>query len=227
MNNFVEIKSIKESFKKEYTYQLEGYKRELLKVNKDNNEELIRYYTLKITKLLQIISDLDNEINYMRSNDKDDLELRNKIKKDYSKIVKEAVPDYAYVAFFGINNLSKIQKIIDTGLVNLNEINITYKDNIRVSLEDADNSATSYLPYGAIFAFKPYDIQNSDGILNIKDTKDKLYGIITTKENIEKIQNWCLQYGIDVSKVFTHKEFISKCENLLKNQIYKHSKMQF
>ena len=230
MNNFVEIKNVKQEARNQLRVELEDYKRDLVKVNKENNDELVRYYTEIINRNLTKIDEIENEINYMRDNDKEDLELRKRIKQDYSKLIKETIPDYAYVGFFGINSMSKIKELIETGIINQSEINITYKDNIRISLEDADNSITSYLPYGAIFAFMPDDVEErkqrvDDRKINLKESKDKLYAIITTPENIERIQNWCLKSKISINKVLTHKDFLKKSENLFKEQIYKHGKM--
>ena len=225
MNSLIEIKNLKESFKKEYIYQLEYYKKELIKVNEESNQELIRFYTNRISEYLKRIDDIKYEINYMRDNNKEDLELREKIKKTYSKIIKESVPDNTNIVFFGINNLLRIKRILEIGIISTNEVNITYKDNIRNSLDDADNTKTSYLPYGAIFAIKPYNMESIKNTrINFKESQDRLYGIITTQENIIEIQNYCLENGIDINKVFTHEEFIKKSEDLFKEVTNKHSK---
>ena len=47
----------------------------------------------------------------------------------------------------------------------------------------------------------------------IKDEPNRLYSIITTKENISRVKKWCLEYGIDSDKVNTHDEFLKKCKN--------------
>ncbi len=84
-----------------------------------------------------------------------------------------------------------------------------------------------FLPYGAIFVFLPLDneiervfntgmsSEVSQGIsgVNFRQNPERLVGIITTLENKNRIQQWCSKYQIDSNKVFTHMEFINKCQN--------------
>ena len=86
------------------------------------------------------------------------------------------------------------------------------------------------MPYGAIFAFKPlkeevkdvyqatsseFEIENMD----IKANIDRLYGIITTNENVPRIQNWCLEYGIPIEKVFNHEDFVKNIHEIMNKKV--------
>ena len=92
------------------------------------------------------------------------------------------------------------------------------------------------MPYGAIIAFKPLDTELSKvyktgsssevngGVssVNFKEEPDRLYGIITTTENISRVQNWCLENKIDINKVFTHDKFLEYCNKLFNEVEPKH-----
>ncbi len=231
MSNFEEIKKIEIEKQKHLLNNLEEYKEELKKISADNNQRLIDFYVRRINRQFDLINKIDYKLKYMRDNNKEDLDNRNKIIKEYSKLIKKIIPDNIPIVFYGINNIGIVKEIIKNGLLikeNDNksletQIEVTYKNNVRSSLELADPGSYSYMPYGVIFAFKPLESEldnvykTSDSVLinsfNIKDEPNRLYSIITTKENIPKVKKWCLEYGIDSDKVNTHDEFLKKCKN--------------
>ena len=211
---------------------LEYYKklREDAKTNRDL--ELIYRFENKMDEHLSNINRLQTKINYMRENEAKDEENRLLIKNTYSKTIKESIPDYSPIVFYGIDNIGFVKTIIEHGFLipamsnDENKVFVTNKDNIRATLGSAEPSSQSYMPYGAIFAFKPlseelkdiyqtttseFQVQN----VNIKEEVDRLYGIITTDENIPRVQNWCLENGIPMEKVFTHDEFIKNIDKIL------------
>ena len=75
-----------------------------------------------------------------------------------------------------------------------NQIDVTYKSNIRVSCEFADSNNEN-LPYGAIFAFEPLENEREEVIntgdssevyggvngVNFREEPERLVGIITTR----------------------------------------------
>ena len=227
--------------------ELENYEKEL----ENASDDRLREYYQKIVNLYKkTVSNLKYKKDYMRENNEEDINEREKIRKTYPKLVKEMIPDKTPIVFHGVSNIGIVEEIIKSGgLLSCEEqgisnrsfasdIDVCYKDNIRVSVDFSNSSYNEYMPYGAIFAFRPLDSEidkviktgDSSEVLggvssvNFKNEPDRLYGIITTKENITRVKKWCLKYGIDHNKVFNHKQFLLNCEKIFKEPMYKHGK---
>lgn len=227
-----------------------------LEINKNNlknssSEREINLYQRRINDCLDRIIILKSKLTYMRENNKDDLEERNKIRKTYSKLIKEMIPDDTPIVFHGVNNIGVVEQIIKSGgLFSCDDrgisdrsfasgIDVSYKNNISVTLEFADPSINDFMPYGAIFVFKPLDSEidrviktgESTEVLgglssvNFRNEPDRLYGIITTTENLARVKEWCKKYGFDDKKVFTHKEFLVECQKLFNEPFFKHARI--
>lgn len=70
------------------------------------------------------------------------------------------------------------------------------------------------MPSGCIFVLLPKDDQDREsgksmlmGNVNFKEEPSRLFGIITTPENIEMVSNWCEVNNIDSSKVYDYDSF--------------------
>lgn len=167
----------------------------------------------------------------------EDVEYRAQVKQEFAQLVREAVPDELPLVFHGTNNLGNVRQIIRThGLLTpeqrgesmtsfANLVDVTAKNNIQTSCDFAE-SGSYWMPYGAIFAFmpKPEELgivreteanRNSevsggvDGV-DFKVQPERLYGIITTPENISRIREWCEEEGLDANKVVTHGDFLAR-----------------
>ncbi len=182
-------------------------------------------------------------VEFARIPTAEDIEERERITRnfaqEYVNSVKETVPDDLPLVFHGTNNIGRVREIVRShGLLTpeqrgesmksfATQIDVTAKTNIRVSCEFAESN-NAWMPYGAIFAFmpKPEEIEevlntgdNSevfggvDGV-NFKDEPERLYGIITTTENVPRVQAWCRAEGLDESKVLTHDGFLQAMQEL-------------
>ncbi len=166
----------------------------------------------------------------------EDVEYRHWAKTNFADLVRGAVPDELPLVFHGTNNLGNVRSIIQShGLLTPEQrnesmtsfaaqVDVTSKTNIQTSCDFAESNY-KWLPYGAIFAFlpKPEEVaevrkteasQSSevfggvDGV-DFKEQPERLYGIITTPENIERIQAWCQENHLDSNKVMTHGDFLA------------------
>jgi hypothetical protein len=195
-------------------YQAERYTRQIVDVNR----------TLRIHEA---------RVKFARLPFEKDVEYRLKIIKWFPKKIKEIVPDNLPLVFHGVNNIGQVRQIIKTeGLLIpdqrgesytsfATQIDVGAKTNVRVPCEFAESNHY-WMPYGAIFAFLPkpeeYNEVNKTGDgtevfggvdgVNFKEEPNRLFGIITSPENIEQIQGWCKEYGLDSSKVMTHDGFV-------------------
>lgn len=238
---------VKNTFIKNHTEKVERLKikkEQLLEAQNNKDNRKIEFYSKRITTLLQDISSLESIISCMRPNTDLDIAKRNDILNNYSQKVDEAIPDDVPLVFHGNKNINTVIEIIESGGLFTPEernvdfksfatqIDVTAKTNIRVSLEFADAGICSFMPYGAIFVFYP-KLDEYDNVLKTKDSSEvsggvrsisfkkepeRLFGIITTEENIEKIKTACKRNGIDASKVLTHEQFIEYSKNILKVQ---------
>lgn len=171
----------------------------------------------------------------------EDVEYRMRMRQDFAEQVREAVPDDLHPVFHGSNNLGIVHQIIQTrGLKTpdqrgesmtsfANQVDVTTKADIQTSCDFAEFNSY-WMPYGAIFAFLPKPEEEEavredemagssevfggvDGV-DFKEQPERLLGIITTPENISKLQEWCDEAGLDASKVLTHGDFIKSMQEL-------------
>ena len=146
--------------------KLKKYKEDLEKYKQEGNTVFIEIYEKRINDLISIrLKDNETRIEFMRENNELDLEERNQILKMFPNQVKEAIPDGIPIVFHGNENIGIVREIIKTGGLftpeqrNINQpsfgnqVDVTYKNNIKTSCDFADPGIDSFMPYGAIFVF--------------------------------------------------------------------------
>lgn len=185
-------------------------------------------------------------IKYLRPDFDEDIEERKNVMANYTSLIRQIVPRDYPIIFHGNKYIGVIEKIIkDGGLTTpaergedsktfATQIDVTCARDIHVSLEFAEPGRG--LPYGAIFAFLPdeneiknvletYGSEVEGGVrsVNFRNQPQRLIGIITTAENLERICTWCELYGLDSSKVFTHNGFLLECQKLFGTSFHSNS----
>lgn len=186
--------------------RIENQRKLISKFEEEGKIFKIEQVEQNIRNALSKIVRFQGQYDYARSgNDKDMME-RLEIKNSYLKIINEVIPDKTPIVFHGTDNLGVILEIIKTGGLLTpeqrgadmtsfaNQIDVTYKSNIRVSCEFADSNNEN-LPYGAIFAFEPLENEREEVIntgdssevyggvngVNFREEPERLVGIITTR----------------------------------------------
>jgi len=205
------------------------------KMNTDRDNSHTETYARQMADAERTLRYRQSFLEFMRIPESDeDAKNRAEIIHSFPTKVAETVPDNLPLVFHGTDNISVVRKIIkDGGLLTPEQkgesmtsfavgIDVAAKTNIRVPCEFAEPGLNRFMPYGAIFAFMPKaeEIEqvnqtgNStevfggvDGV-SFRDEPARLYGIITTQENITRVQDWCEQYGLPKEKVLTHDGFI-------------------
>lgn len=219
--------------------KLKKYQSDLNKAIENEEEKKIEVYSKIIAQLKEATRIQKVYIDYARPANESDLLERKEIRKNFLRIIDETIPDDVPFVFHGNNNIGSVFEIIKTGglfppnergldfISFASEIDVTWKKNISVTCEYAD-PASNFLPYGAIFVFLPLEnevekvlntgtsSEVSQGLsgVNFRQNPERLIAIITTQENKEIIQKFCLEYNLNPEKVFTHLEFIDVCQNL-------------
>ena len=239
MTNNENFEKIKNNLLNNYQLQLKKLKElkeQLLNSKQNNDTRKIDFYTKRINSVFGNINNMKSLLACMRLNTEKDLQERYKIRTTFSKQVNESIPDDVPIVFHGNNNIEIVKQIITSrGLYTPEErgadfksfatqIDVTAKSNIGVSLEFADSSINTFLPYGAIFAFYPKEhefanvLKTGDstevfgGVESVNFSEERFVGIISTEENIEDLKSCMENNNLDSNKIFTHQQFIDFCK---------------
>ena len=98
---------------------------------------------------------------------------------------------------------------------------MTIKDNLEVTIYSYSKLYENLnLPAGCVFVLLPEDERDAESgqsllmnSVNFRENPDRLYGIITTPENIEKVQEWGEQNGINLDgKIYDYDGFAQSFE---------------
>lgn len=207
----------------------------LQKLETEKTDRLIQLYIQQLADAKRILRIQESYVEFMRIPESDeDSKYRLRIIKEFSDQVRDSVPSELPLVFHGTNNIGTVREIIKSnGLLTPEQkgesttsfavqIDVTSRSNVRVSCEFAEPGVEKFMPYGAIFAFlpKPEEVEKVndtgessevfngvDGV-NFNQEPDRLCAIITTPENITRVQEWCEEYGLDGNKVLTHDGFL-------------------
>lgn len=222
---------------------LAKYREILNEAIRNKEERKIEVYSNRVEKIDKRITDLQNQLMFMREDSTNDLEERKGIRQTFSKEVAEIIPDNVPMVFHGNNDIATIYDIIKSGGLKTPEelgvefksfatqIDVANKYDIHVPVEFAEPGYESGRPYGAIFAFYPKEDEIYKGLkkfgsevpggvqsIDFKKDNERFEAIITTNENKERIQKWLKEFEMDSKKVFTHSEFIQMCKEKFKTK---------
>lgn len=204
------------------------------KMSGAKNELDIEIYAQQIVDAKRTLRIQEEQVEFARIPTVEDVDYRAKIIEWFPEKVREVVPDDLPLVFHGTSNIGAVRQIIRTnGLLTPEQrgesmtsfatgIDVGAKTNIRVPCEFAEPHSRYWMPYSAIFAFLPrteeVDEVNRTGNstevfggfngVDFVQEPERLFGIITSPENIDRVQAWCEEYGLDVSKVMTHNDFV-------------------
>lgn len=219
--------------------KLDQLREKLVQANEENDDVEIEKYEIKINDLIQRINYYKYHIEFMRPNNVEDLNERKQILKEFPNAIRNNIPDGIPIVFHGNKLIGAIQEIIKSGGLKTpteskvsyssfaTQVDVTNKYETRVSCEFAEPGFSTFMPYGAIFAFYPLEeevekvlrksgteVENGVKGIDFKTESQRFIGVITTHENKDRIKKWFLENGLDPSKVFTHGEFIEMCKNI-------------
>ena len=208
----------------------------------DKDEYEIEELMSAINEILFNVSSAEGKYYNLREVIPEDVAERTNLRKEYSKRINELIPDDVPLVFHGNNNIGLIEQIMKSGGLFTPEergvgfrtfatqIDVAYKRDIHVPLEFAEPGGDLILPYGAIFAFFPkeeeidkvlktYGSEVSGGVqsINFKTEADRLFAIITTKENIQRLKKIACEVGLDENIIVSHEEFLEMIKEKYKN----------
>lgn len=188
-------------------------------------------------------------MEFLRPADEKDMKYRLRQYEEFSKKMKDLLPNDLPLRFHGcpiyttkhILESGEISSSVDrlgieTSYDTEGQVSVTTKDTLDTTIRGYTHLSESFLPAGCVFVLLPkdeLDAKSGDSMLmgnvNFKEEPNRLYGIITTPENIERVIQWAKKSGIDASKIYDFDGFAKtfekqKDDNIRRNKINQSSK---
>lgn len=178
------------------------------------------------------LEQIENQLEFLRPSSQEDMNYRLKQYNEFSKQVKSEVPDDLHLCFHGCP-IYAAKQIIKDGEISSSvdrigsetsydvsdQVSVTTKNTIETTVQGYTGLTGNYnLPAGCIFVILPKDeseIKSSEtsmliGNVSFKENPERLYSIITTPENIERVTEWAEKANIDLSKIHDFEGFIQE-----------------
>ena len=165
----------------------------------------------------------------------EDIEYRKYIMENYASDIEKYVPEDLHLCFHGCP-IYTAKEIIETKSISSSvdrigtetsndtsdQVSVTTKDTIITTLDGYSyiHSLEYTIPCGVVFVINPKDeseIQSSKGMLiaNVDlNDKNRLYAILSTPENMDKLKEWCNNSNLDGNLVKTFDQFINQFKNI-------------
>lgn len=170
------------------------------------------------------------KLKYVRPNTIEDVRYRQRQEKEFQKELLKVIPQNLLLRFhatpiYSAEAIIKQKRIVpsyDTFGIKTSadveeKISVTRADDIHMHTLPRYSDLFEYqecLPAGCIFAVFPLeetDLEDNKWRMKKVDFSthpEQLYKIITTPENISRVQQWCLESGLDVSYVCDYDNFV-------------------
>lgn len=179
-----------------------------------------------------------DQLRFLRPSNKKDIAYRNHIFNTFPEWAKENIPDEMHLVFHG-TTLANTERILNSGRItsgkdrwtihtsgdDAGEISISTKNFLEISMQYHMDLVETYkdyewfVPAGALFVWqlnqKEYqEAQKQQRISNIQLRKNpkRLYAIITTPENLNRVKWWAQKNNFPSDKVLDFKAFQDKTE---------------
>ncbi|MBE6158628.1 MAG: hypothetical protein E7159_02235 [Firmicutes bacterium] len=204
-------------------------------LNNESNEFKKRIYKGTIIRRKNYLKDIKNILNNLREPMIEDIEYRKNIMENYASDIEKYVPEDLHLCFHGcpiytakeIIETKSLSSSVDrigteTSYDTTDQVSVTTKDTIITTLDGySDIHSLNYtIPCGVVFVINPKDeseIQSSKGMIiaNVDlNDKNRLYAILSTPENMDKLKDWCNNSNLDSNLVKTFDQFINQFKNI-------------
>ena len=229
---YLQVKNNYERLEKSISEDIKRYE-ELL--NNECNELKKNVYKSTIIRRKNYLKDIKNILNNLREPMIEDIEYRKNIMVNYAKNIEKYVPEDLHLCFHGcpiytakeIIETKSLSSSVDrigteTSYDTTNQVSVTTKETIITTLDGySDIHSLNYtIPCGVVFVINPKDeseIQSSKGMIiaNVDlNDKNRLYAILSTLENMDKLKEWCNSSNLDSNLVKTFDQFINQFKNI-------------
>ena len=193
---------------------------EIEKSNVDKKEARLNIAKSTIVRRRYALSQVEEQLEFLRPADDEDMEYRLRQYNEFAKRIKDLVSDDLPLRFHGCSIYtakhilesgelsSSVDRLgIETSYDTEGQVSVTTKDSLDITIQGYTHlSDNAYLPAGCVFVLIPKDEIDAEagdsllmGNVDFKLEPNRLYGIISTPENIERISQWGQIYGIDLN----------------------------
>ena len=226
-----------EKLKKKYQLALEEYNKIKdapdIKISKKIiSESKVKNAEASVSRKENILERFKEQLSFARPGTKEDEEYRLRQYNEFDKEVERIVPADMHLCFHGCP-IESAMHILEDGTIASSvdrvgyetsynasgQISVTTKENVGISVRDYTHLLDMSSPAGCIFVLTPKDrdeIESSKSLMignvDFKENPERLYSIITTPENIERVSEWAEKSGVDLSKVIDFDGFIKHVE---------------
>lgn len=196
----------------------------------DHKEIRLQLVQNRITRARQALSLTEDELRFIRPRNRKDIEYRVRQLHEFPHKIKGIVPDDLQLRFHGCP-IQSAERILKSGEISSPEdrlgiqqaaydvagnIAVTSKNNIDITVNGYSGLNGDYeMPAGCIFVMSPRDEDDANKINSLwmenvyfRDEPDRLYGIITTPENIDRVTRWAKESGVSPDKIHDYDDFI-------------------
>lgn len=198
----------------------------------DKKEARLEIARKAVNRNKNALIQIENQLVFLRPSNQEDIDYRLKQYSEFSKKIKESIPDDLYLCFHGCP-IYTARQIIEDGEISSSvdrlgietsydvsdQVSVTTKNSIEITVHSYTGLTDNYnLPAGCIFVLLPKDeseISSSEislhiGNVSFKENPERLYAIITTPENIARLTEWGQKANIDLTKIQDFEGFLQK-----------------
>lgn len=198
----------------------------------DKKEARLKIAQKTISSRKNALVQIEDQLEFLRPSDEKDMEYRLRQYDEFSKKMKDLIPENLPLRFHGCP-IYTAKHIIESGEISSSvdrlgvetsydtegQISVTTKDTLDTTIQGYTHLSENFLPAGCVFVLLPKDERDAKagdsmlmGNVNFQQEPNRLYGIITTPENIERVSQWAKLSGIDLSKIHDFDEFAKSFE---------------
>ena len=202
----------------------------------ENDKSMIRGYQDIIKEDEYELKTFEEKSSFLREPTKEDFIYRWQQRTEFSQKVARYADESEMLCFHG-TDIFGAKHILESGQISFGvdrlghatsfdprgKISATNKDTVDTSVGTYMNLTANFLyPAGCLFVVKPkdkteYDQLSSTGWMidnvDFKTNPDRLVAIVTTPENIERVNGWAQKSNIDTAKVMNFEGFIKRCKS--------------
>lgn len=198
----------------------------------DKKEARLKIAQKTISTRKNALAQIEDQLEFLRPSDEKDMQYRLRQCDEFSKKMKDLVPEDLPLRFHGCP-IYTAKHIIESGEISSSvdrlgvktsydpegQISVTTKNTLDTTIHGYTHLSEKFFPAGCVFVLLPKDELDAKaggsmlmGNVNFKQEPNRLYGIITTPENIEKVSQWAEVSGIDLNKIHDFDEFAKSFE---------------
>lgn len=183
----------------------------------------------------QSLKNSEWQLEFLRPSSEEDRAYRLKVMKELPKRILESTPPDLPLRFHGAPIYTSREIIASKGLSSSvdrlgvetsydvsDQVSVTMSDTIKVTLDSYTGLAGEHeVPAGCVFVLLPKSEEDSRsgvhmlmGNVDFEEHPNRLFAVMTSGENVERVRQWAQDSGLDSTKVKEFFEFADELSEL-------------